>query len=316
MKSIRKINQEIVVLVLSILIFGGCDRNKLGEQLGPALCPSDRFEFVSPFTTSSGDIDFASGESQLISSEFNEEVSWEVTLKGTTSNAQKVYAGRSKSIAIHWRGNADEGYPFFTNENCMVELKLACREPIQTSFNMSPNTFSNFGYLIQNYDGIGKPVVMGNPSGTNLVVAKSGIKPGPVDPSPQGGNYYCMVGNSGTTETWYFGGVSTTGAIPADIKARNPSDVYFNLFINGNSTKNSLLTITFKEGPDLRNKNINPDWEGWRMYSFKLSEAGVKDVSKITTIDYSLGTALTKGTSAEFYMDFLIMTVDAPFYEL
>lgn len=310
-----KIYKDILFLLTLVICLMGCDRQKLDDHLGPLLCPSENFQFTEPLNTSVSAIDFTTGQAVLISSKFNEDVAWTLTIKGSVSNATKTYTGRSKQIAINWKGNADQGLPFFTDETCVIELTLSCSKGITTSLAIQANNFNNFGYLLQNFDGIGKPTVLGAPGGTKIVAASSGIKNTPLPPSSQGGNYYSMVGQS-SVDTWYFGGTYSAVNFPATIDTESPSNVYYNAFVQGNGTKNSLLTVTFRQGSVNKNYNINPNWEGWKMVSFKLSDAGVTDVALVNGMDYSLGTALTQGRDAEVHIDFIIVTTDAPFYDL
>lgn len=307
----------ILLSALALLLLQSCDRQKLPELLGPALCPSDNFVFTIPLNVNVSSVNFATGGSAVIASQFSEEVNWTLNIKGSTSGALKTYSGRSNQVLINWRGNAMEGYPFYTTETCIVELVLACREPIQTSVTIQPNTFNdiyNFGHVLQNLDGVAQPTVITNPVGANMDLPNSGIKNSPVPVSPQGGNYYRMVG-AAATATWYFGGVHTNINPPTALDTLAPTEVYFNVFINGNGTTNSLISFTFTQGGS-KNINIPVNWTGWKMVSFKLSEAGITSVAGVSGLDYSLGAALTQGTSAEVDLDFIILTPHKPFYDL
>lgn len=312
------LHPALTICVLTLmLISSGCDRQKLPDLLGPPLCPSDNFVFTTPLYVNTPSVDFATGGTAIIASEFSEEVDWTVTIKGGTSNALKTYTGRSKQVLINWRGNAMEGYPFFATETCVIELKLACRDAIQTSVVIQPNTFNdiyNFGFVLQNLDGIGQSAVITNPVGANMDAPNSGIKNTPVPASPQGGNYYRMVG-AAATATWYFGGVHTNINPPTALDTLAPAEVYFNAFINGNGTTNSLVSFTFTQGGS-KNINVPVNWTGWKMVSFKLSDAGITSVAGISGLDYSLGAALTQGNAAEVDLDFIILTPHKPFYDL
>ena len=307
----------IIISALLMLSLTACDRQKLPDLLGPALCPSDNFTFTTPLNVNVSSVNFATGGSVVISSGFSEVVNWTLNIKGSTSGALKTYSGRSNQVLINWRGNSIAGYPFYTTETCVVELTLQCRETIQTSFTIQPNTFNdiyNFGFVLQNLDGIGQPSVITNPTGANMDLPNSGIKNTPVAASPQGGNYYRMVG-AAATPTWYFGGVHTNIDPPVALDTLAPTEVYFNAFINGNGTTNSLVSFTFTQGGP-KNINVPINWTGWKMVSFKLSDAGITDVSGIGGLDYSLGGALTPGNAAEVDLDFIILTPHKPFYNL
>ncbi|MFN3405205.1 MAG: hypothetical protein ACK40G_13990 [Cytophagaceae bacterium] len=310
--KIRFLIHPVISLVIAIC-FAGCDRYRLDDHVGPAICPSGKFTYTKPFEVNQSEVNFAVGEVAIITASFNEVVSWEMEIQGLTSGAVKRYNGRSSDVLVEWKGKSDEYSPFFQNEYCEVKLTLACLNPVTTSVKVAPNNFMNVGRLLSDFDGSGTVTFSTPPYGLYRDASQSGIKNAPVASSPQGGNYYRIVGQADSA-VWFFGGTWCNLNF-SSLSVKDPSKVYFNVFLNSNGKKNSIMSFTFVESGAQKNYNVIVDWEGWKMHSFKLSDAGVTSVNDVKQVDIGLGSAPDKGTSGEINFDFLIITENTPFYE-
>jgi len=315
MKNIKLYKWFLSLMLLIVVVGTSCDRNKLKDHIGPSLCATENFAFTAPLTANATQVDLSLGNKVTITASFNEEVAWTILIVGQTSGAQKSITGRSTSIAINWIGNADEGYPFFTTETCTITLTVSCKDPVSTSVSIKENNFSKAGVLLQNFDGSGQSSFGAPPYGTNYDAAQSGIKNTPVSPSPQGGSYYRIVGDSKGTPVWFFGGTYSLFNLNS-LTVKDASKIYFNVFVNGNGNPNSLVSFTFTENGTPKTYNVVVDWVGWKMVSFKLSDAGIIFSNKVTQVDVGLGAYPNQGTSAEVNFDFAIITENTSFYQL
>ena len=298
----------IGVIVISMF---SCKREHANEFLGPAVCPGSHFSYTTAFQVNKTNVDFSTGDTLVVFAAFNETLPWLVTIRGLESKAVKTYTGNNDTIKILWKGNADEG-PFFREEECVVEYTLACSPSVTKNVTIYPNTFANFGILISDFDGAGS----GNfsvPYGLFIDKDVSGKVDTPIEPSPQGGKYYRLVGDSKDSLVWGFGGFWSMSNL-SSLGITDPRKVYFNAFLNSNGFKTSDVTFTFQEGGAPKNIHFTIDWTGWKMVSFPMVDAGIVDVSKVTQMDVYLGNSPQKGTKGEFNLDFVIVTPNAPFY--
>lgn len=303
------------MIVVVLLAGTSCDRNKLKDHIGPSLCATESFAFTAPLTANTMQVDLSLGNKVNITAAFNEEVAWTMLIVGQSSGAQKSLSGRSGAIAINWIGNADEGFPFFTTEICTITLTVSCKDPVSTSVSIKANNFSKDGVLLQNFDGSGQSSFGAPPYGSNYDVTQSGIKNTPVTPSPQGGNYYRIVGDSKGTPVWFFGGTYSLFNLNS-LSVKDASKIYFNVFVNSNGNSNSLVSFTFTENGTPKTYNVIVDWTGWKMVCFKLSDAGIIFANKVTQVDVGLGAYPNQGISAEVNFDFAIITENTSFYQL
>lgn len=301
----------IFISLFSAVIFFSCKKDKDAYN-GPLLCPTNSFAYTQPFAVSASTIDLNAAKLNL-SAEYNEELDWTVVITGLTSGATKTFTGRAKVVDIDWAGNADMG-PFFITETCKIEFTLACRDAITTTVDVTPNHFMTYGKLMNDFDGYGSYPAFGSSTyGLYLDAAQSGIKNTPVPASPQGGNYYRLVGNSAGVPVWGFGGFSSAVSLTS-LGENDPKKVYFNIFLHSNGKTNSDISITFTEGGSSKAWRVTATWSGWKMVSFPLSDAGIIEASKVTAMEIYLGSSPIQTAEGEINLDFPIYTTNHPYY--
>lgn len=314
-----------VALLGSALIFGACEREILEDLesqnknfVGPSLCP-ENFEYSSAFTASTSSPNFMSGDVVNITAGMNQVVEWEVTITGTTTGAVKTYSGTSDTINVNWNGRADKGSIFFGSESCELSISVACQDVISSTLNVTATDFSNQGYLLSDFDTPGVVTswyAYGTPKvGINAETTS------PVSASPQGGEYWRLEGNSTALE-WFFGGMGNNTPIDLSMTTNNADSIYCNLLINGNGTANSEALIVFREAGTFRTYRKHIDWQGWKMISFKLSDAvnlgnsvALSDPSAVDIFEMELGAFPEQTKIADVIFDFVLFTEGAPFYE-
>lgn len=317
MSNKMKMRHNLTVTIITALIaFSSCQRNNFKEYVGPALCPSNSFAFVAPFTVeSSGSanntVDFASSGAVKISAEMNEAVKWEIVVKGNTTGAVKRYQGNSKSIQIKWYGEPDSA-TFFGVEKVTVSLKLPCKDAIVSSITVAskptfvvPRKFLMF----TDFDGNGAAPSSFSGAYGNLGTVNPSFVPS--TPSPQGGACYQMV-CAASVPVWYFSGFASLDTKISDAYPYDPpvsvDSVYFNCFLNSNGKTNTNVTFTINGA----NKNVLINWKGWKYVSFSLGSIGVAKNALPSGVSYSIGSAPTQGTSAEIWIDMPMFSFGAP----
>lgn len=315
----------LVVLLGFLLVQSACKRSS--DVLGPAACPSESFAVTAPLevkdnaSSSTTNLNLSTSYANITAS-FNEVISYRLTLVGQTSDAKFVLDGKGNAIAYAWYGNSTNGKYFKQGEVVSYKLTNLCKtEPLGMG-QITITTiigYNGFGLKLANFeDG---PATSSYGDCFAGVCAASGLKT-PADPdyttaSPQGGNYFhyeasCTNNPSGVA--WYFGGMDFNGVNYTSL-GTDPSRVYLNFFAKGQA--NSQAQFIIKEtlyGSTLSRKFLaNVSDNGWTLYSVKLSDIGVIDPSKITTVSFNLGAAAFQDASAVVDLDLVLFTLDKPF---
>ncbi len=295
-----------ISILLGSVAFSSCQRDEI--ETWPRVCTPEGFEVTTELTLSSTNVDFTLGEQLDITAGFSHEVAWTLEITGTSSGGYYMINDTSSSVSFTWNGKAQEGHPFFKDETCNVSLTIQCHDPETKSLTITAPQGDIFGYLISNFDGNG-----GMPGTYSYGAGVSGT-PGPsttpIEASPEGGNYFKMIGDS-PTAIWFFGGFGG-GYTPAGLDS-DPSNVYINMFLNANGSSNTLASITLVDGSN-HLINVHVDWTGWQMVSIPLSDFGISDPSALTDIEIGLGGAVTTSTHEEIYVDYIILTNGGPYY--
>ena len=305
----------LTILVISISM-NSCYKKNFKDHAGPSICPSDNFAYTEQPSLNLASINLNT-DTLKIRAEMNEEISWTVSIKGLTSKSFKNFSGYGNEIVVNWLGNPDTSV-FFQTEQCEATIRIAClTEEIVKPFTITNvSNFSYFNYLMYNGDAgaLGTGPVAYGPAGVATWGAEASLN------SPQGGNCFCLNGNSGTTLHWYFGGFdlnvgATAGTTLGSNVSSDPEKVYFNAFVNVKGSQLSIPVVNFKEGSVQRTKYLYIYGTGWQYVSFKLSEANVLNPQDITVVSFGLSAYPTQGTSGDMCVDFVTFTNDAPFFK-
>jgi hypothetical protein len=209
---------------------------------------------------------------------------------------------------------------------------------------------TDFGYLLNDFDGYPKTGAYstsgGWPDASDHTKDWMKVNNYTADPSPQGGKamlYYGYVEDSMAmppVKLWYFSGFSS--AITTQITALETAGItdtkrlYLNMYVRGYLTDypNTQLQLTLEglqestetgKVAESKNYNLNLDWDGWKMVSIKFSDfynlhdfpsiVNAATASKITNIGFGLGAGPLQASKTKALIDFLIITVDAPYKE-
>ena len=165
-----KLFVKILFVPSFIFVLLGCDPL---DEIGPQLCPSDNFSFVSnelkidvisksggnfehlPIANVSNTINL-DGEGLHIHAKLSETVKWELEIKLEDGSVSKLYNDESDTISIYWYGNGDEK-TLFTAGKAEVTFRILCVEDVTYSITLLNNpTFRNlhtsYGILIRDWD--------------------------------------------------------------------------------------------------------------------------------------------------------------------
>jgi hypothetical protein len=295
-----------IIFFVVLGIFISCKKENFTDHIGPAICASANFKYVVQPMVSSTSINLNSDTLKLTAA-FNEQVPWKIKITGQTSGSFKKFSGYGSSINVYWLGNPDTTVFFQAGEQCTVEFKVACKDPILKSFTITAvNSFKNLNYLVYDADGNGLalgPYAYGTYA-THTVTSSL--------TSPQGGSCYCTDGNSGATPVWFFGGYDLNVTLGSSVKT-DPSKVYFNCFVNVQGSQATVPVITLKEGTVLRSLTLNIHGNGWYYVNVPLTSFNIVNPRNINTVIFGLNSYPVQATAGKMCVDFVTFTNDAPF---
>lgn len=316
----KNIKNYLLTCLTLIAVLTACNKR---EQVGETICP-ENFSFTSQLEVSDAMVNLAL-DSQIITAGFSEDVNWTLKITGKTSGAIKTYEGRSDSISIKWFGNSESDI-LFQAEPCSAELSVACVEITSNkdfTIGVKPTfTKIDFGTLLTDFDGNGSYNVTGiwGNGGTKVVYLIDSL-----GGSPQGGNCKVFHGHvTNNVPVWYYGGFGPSIAALADqlVAKHNVGldDIYINMYIRGfKDYPNTQVAMTCS-APDAKNYVLNIDWDGWKWVSVKASEfKSLNQFTSFTEVNefgLGLGAGPLQNTSAQFAVDFMILTVNAPYKEI
>lgn len=312
----------MILVGCSAIILGitsiSCKRSFDREFDGMAICPSENFvasnfAIKSTANSSNTQVNLTSTTATILAN-FNESVAWTVEIKGQTSGAFKSFKGTSNQINIIWSGEPDSA-PFFKIETITAVLKINCKSEVYGNTQIDITGLPSFSSLPGYISNMDPSSPRGGLDNTFKVTSKfmDSSLPG-YAPSPEGGSYLNMVGNS-TVPEWYFGqynNVLSTGIPGLNL---DPSTVYYNVYLKG--MPGSQAQIIFSEdvpgSSALKARKVNFDLSSdWKMYTVKLSDIGIVNPRDIKNINTNLGCSPVQSMTGLLDMDLVIFTNDAP----
>ncbi len=293
-----------------------CKNKNFTEHVGPSICASDNFQYlIQPSIDSVSpdgvfhpiNVKYLNKGSVTFYAKFNEDVPWTILITGANSKSFKKITGYGSIVNVNWAGNPDTSV-FFVAELCKVSFQVACKDAIIQYFTIGKvNGFSNFNYLVYDGDGNGVTNLSTGYYGTYATqVTTPGLN------SPQGGNCFCTHGLSATPQ-WFFGGYDMA-VTPGNSISSDPTQVYFNCFVNVQGSIFTIPSLTLAEGSAKRGKNLLVYGNGWHYISIKLSDLGVINPRNITLVTFGLGGFPNQYTHGDMCIDFVTFTNDAPFF--
>ncbi len=281
MKMKNKIN---ILLLLSIIAIVGC-RKKSSTFEGPSIDEIySNFKLIQPFKANKDSVNFATGDKVVFTAQFNKIVEWTISIKGKTSQAEKIIKGSSKTIDATnatWNGSTTN-FPVFGIEDCDVLLTI---KDVADSFKVSEKIIgkkTNPGFTIADFEtGLLSTWTKFIQTGADM-----DFKVKTDNLAPEGGSYLNMAGT--VNWDWLIGLIDfpasaygTANTLP--LKA-NPDAVYFNAMVYGEPNTNpSIVLFQIKEdenadgvinanNEDQYDLEIRVDWSGWKLVSIKYND--------------------------------------------
>lgn len=279
------------------------------------------------------EIDFSKGGA-FIKISLPKATKWNVVLSNTQLQ-KKVYSGEGKDISLQWYGNVDSivnNEFLFKSGKVKLELIVSCMDLISKEFSVTgvqdfTEVREDFGFVIRDWDKNGVYPVTSNSyspadgwSGGNgdFSVNYSSEQPSPI------GGYYLNMYSKNSEASWYLG--ATVLPLPNfnALYQNDNEEAFINMFVKGNDKLiSNNLEIGFKNNDGKSYFITNPiNWSGWRLISFKLSEAyahsGPNAGEKLTNIEsineiiLQLGANPVKSDELQVYYDFIFLSYGRP----
>ena len=328
-------NLKFLLLALPFF-FTSCEKDKIeGPSLNDLYGELNILESLNIVGDSA---DFSIGESMYFTASFSKQVDWKIKIEGLNSGSVKIISGKSNTINPSnstWDGSSTE-IPFFIAEDCDVQLTFEMHDDTTNNqLNIqSPKLYNDENtVLITDFEnGF-------NPNFTGFFQAGC-TKALTIGGAGQGINFLQQFGTC--PWDWLIGYVDYYSTFWYDQQelVNDPSQVYFNIMINGDSTMsqvsnvpNSLFKLEFYEDEngdgyydanteDRYDYEFDVDWNGWRMISLCYNDVeklvlatsggnAVRNPLKISNIR-TLLLANPESGFAKADVDFLIWSFGSP----
>jgi hypothetical protein len=328
-------NLKFLLLALPFF-FTSCEKDKIeGPNLNDLY---GELTILESLNVVGDGADFSVGENIYFTASFSKQVDWKVKIEGLISGSVKIIFGKSNAINQSnstWDGSSTQ-LPFFIAEDCEVELTFEMHDDtIYNQLNIqSPKLYNDEStVLITDFEnGF-------NPNFTGFFQAGC-TKALTIGAAGQGTKFLQQFGTCDWD--WLIGYIDYYSTFWYDQQelVNDPSQVYFNIMINGDSTisqvsnvPNSLFKLEFYEDEngdgyydanteDRYDYEFDVDWNGWRMVSLCYNDVeklvlatsggnAVRNPSKISNVR-TLLLANPESGFAKADVDFLIWSIGKP----
>jgi hypothetical protein len=328
-------NLKFLLLALPFF-FTSCEKDKIE---GPSLNNLyGELSILESLNVVGDGADFSVDENIYFTASFSKQVDWQVKIKGLNSGSVKIIYGKSDAINQSnstWDGGSTQ-LPFFIAEDCEVELTFEMHDDtIYNQLNIKGEKEYNdeSTVLIADFENGFNP----NFTGFFQDGCTKALK---IGGAGQGINFLQQFGTCNWD--WLIGYIDYYSTFWYDQQelVNDPSQVYFNIMINGDSTisqvsnvPNSLFKLEFYEDEngdgyydanteDRYDYQFDVDWNGWKMVSFCYNDVeklvlatsggnAVRNPSKISNVR-TLLLANPDSGPAKADVDFLIWSIGKP----
>ena len=283
-----KIRQQYILTIFSIILFLGCTKD---EVEGPLINDIyGFFEITQPLNISNKNPDFSINEVVKFQMGFNKNIDWKISITGLVSGSNNVITGFSNSLDSNvniWSGNTSQ-YPFFEQENCLVELSfLNESDTIRDTIEIAGTKLYDDGFMVVDFENGFPADAFNKPQGGNtlatFVVA---------DDMPLLGNNYFQMGGM-INYDWALGKIEFKLDYSANSISSSSDDFYLNLGILADTTElhtgqfvnvlisesdapfdadNNGVADIFDNNEEVYKLKLYVDWEGWKLISIRYSD--------------------------------------------
>lgn len=292
------------------------------------------FTVLEPLMLNRTTVDFAAGETVIMTARFNKTVNFDIVITGMESGAQRIiqdFASELTEENATWTGRTTT-LPLFREENCLVELIVPDEDSltltadvevvgsriyegsVYTDFETDPLDdifFGNFEFELTNNTGRRTD---GN--------------------AAEGNTYYYFEGTDDVVPNFFCGLIdikaSITGQTYAPLPTTIPEDLFFNCFVSADGGLHGIAVIqiawdsndsgVFEEDGDtfVPIGDLPLNWVGWRQISVNLADLGMTEeqVSKIVNIRAVLISDMNSQPNpplqVDYGLDYLTFTAGKP----
>lgn len=292
------------------------------------------FTLTTAFTATPSPVNFSS-EVVKFHAEFNENVTWTITITGDESGAQYVQVGIGEgldSTLVQWDGSTSNQI-LFRNETCTAVLTVLASDG-SWSLPLVISQRKEYGTLWSDFEN-SLPGTWYPPSVDAGDVMTSTLE---VFPTPDGTSVLALEGQD-VNSSFYIGNVGEnrqTAGSPYNTGTNDPNELFFNVFIFGFGSGNKAkLEFQFTEDD---NGNGFPGWgvednyvltfeaealayDGWKLHSVKYSSITkqftegnkIQEPDKILAIGI-LFASVPEGNVVSAKIDYPVFTVGEPLF--
>ena len=335
-------NLKFLLFVLTFF-FISCEKDKFE---GPMLDnPNVEIEILQPLEVL-GSTDFSNNQNTYFKASFTKQVDWKIKIKGLNSGSVKIISGNSAYIDQSnslWDGSPTKVPFFLGEEDCYVKLFFEMPDTSIVKDSIGINIQSPKLYNVENTVLITNYESGFNPNFTGFFNA--GTSPlGSIGVGGAGQGVKFLQQYGSCNWDWLIGYVDYYSAHWWDQNdlVSDPSQVYFNIMINGDSTisdadglPNSLFKLEFYEDEngdgyydsnteDRYDYEFDVNWNGWKMVSICYNDVdklvlatnggdGIRNPSSISNVRTLLLADPISG-DAKADVDFLIWSIGSPIF--
>jgi hypothetical protein len=328
--------KRIIFIILPIFVFlTSCERETKDFD-GPSLVDRfGEFQLTETLSASRATVDFSSGQNVFFEAQFSKSIAWVVRITGKESGAVKLIEGFDRILTEEnavWNGTTTE-LPLFKAEECLVELIIPEEDSLTISLDVMVTGSRVYeGNLVTDFES--------DPGGslfTGDFEFELSPNTGITDfiTAGQGDKFFFFEGTDDVVANFFTGLIrifpSINGETFFSLPTTDPENAYFNFFLYGDLTPNTIAVIQFftdsngdgefTDGVD-QSFQVEGDFpvnfEGWKFFSHTLAEIGMSEAqaSEIVAIQVLLISNLNAQPSppepVRFGIDYLTFTQDQP----
>lgn len=339
----------IACLVLGA--FASCKRDSKDDPfLGPEIKPAKEGFAITTWVPPVSPGNYASA-SDVFAAQFNQEVTYTLTLVGQSSGAKRVYQGTGVDFDASdfvFQGEADGSKFFKAGETIRATLSVIGSDQTE-SIEYTVSTTKNWAVpgeviYLTNFDGGG--FYSAGSFGTQWFAFDDGPLPTELTyydyetdlVAPIEGNTYGRISglDGAGSSPFFMGGMGTfvTFTPAVSTLSSDPSEIYYNIYLNNNGVNDSRIKVDLRQRDGLGNtllvfsNEINVNWSGWRLVSIPLSQFAndvdggstpgadlTASLSLLNAIGFVLlnGESQGAGTAASISIDMITLTKGKPF---
>jgi len=332
------------LLLLGVIGLGSC--RELAPE-GPELEDIfGEFQILRPLTQDRTTVDFSAGETVEFIAELSVRTDWTLTIRSIETGARKIIQGNEKLImgdVARWNGSVTFAPLFSAGEHVVASMQFAAF-PDSTMFSdtiliTGSRPLPEGGILVSDFENLDQ--VFEAFSEFSFEETNNGVDS--LFPAAIGDKYWYMFGRDNNGSVFVCGlritATSAQGTPVFEFPTENEEKVWFNMFVFGTGTANTVLVIDFQEDDNLNgtyvasqegtyNYQVPIDWNGWRILSFPYSATaistngglgnvdanGQREVNRIIALQFILLSAGGQSdNSVGFGLDQALFTINGPY---